>query len=118
MPGTFPTTPGYAAIRTRRRHFNLSSESLSGRRQVRSLASRRREFTIVFPPMTRTEFDPIWDFIDLQDGMLGTFTLTIFDPASDSATMNVTCRFAGDVQEFDLDNASLYRFEVDVEEVI
>jgi hypothetical protein len=94
------------------------SESITGRLQVRSLGASRREFTVQFPPMTKAEFEPIYDFILLQDGMLETFQITIPNPTRPSGTELVTVRLANDIQEFDIGVDSLYAFEIDlIEEV-
>lgn len=117
MSGTFPTSPGFKAIRTRMKHFNVSSESVNGRRQVRNLGARKRFWTLVFPPMTKAEFEPVFEFIDSQDGPYGTFSITLVDPSAPSTPETVTARLVDDIQEFEIDNASLYSFEVDIEEV-
>lgn len=113
----FPSSPGFRSVDTRIRHYNMVSESINGRLQVRSLGSSRREFTLKFPPMTRSEFDPIHDFIYAKDGSLTTFTIDIPDPDQD-AFETVTCRFANDVQEFSVRVDGLYEFEVDLIEEI
>lgn len=118
MSGTFPTSPGFTEVRTRLKHYNLSSESVNGRVQVRSLSSTRRDFTLRFPPMTKTEFDPIYAFIDSQEGMLGTFSITLPDPDNPASTFTITARLANDVQEFSLGVDNLYEFEVDIIEVV
>ena len=118
MSGSLPTSPGFTRINTRVRHYNMASESLNGRIQVRSLASSRREFTLVFPPMTKAEFEAIYEFVDSQDGMLDTFTVDIPDPTTPGSDETVTVRLASDVQEFDVGTDFLYEFEIDVIEVI
>jgi hypothetical protein len=118
VSGSLPTSPGFASVTTRSKHYNMFSESLNGRIQVRSLASSRREFTLVFPPMTKAEFEPIYEFIDSQDGMLDTFTVDIPDPTTPGSNETVTVRLASDVQEFGVGNDFLYDFEIDVIEVI
>jgi hypothetical protein len=118
MSGTFPASPGFTEIRTRLKHYNLSSESVNGRIQVRSLGSTRREFTLKFPPMTKAEFEPIHEFIDSQEGTLGTFSITLPDPDSPAYAFTITARLANDVQEFSLGVDNLYEFEVDIIEVV
>jgi len=118
MAGTFPTEPGFRNVSTRVRSYNLMSESITGRLQVRSLGASRREFTVEFPPMTKAEFEPIYDFLLLQDGMLETFSITIPNPTTVSGEETVTVRLANDVQEFDKGVNSLYSFEVDLIEEI
>ena len=45
MSGTYPLSPYFESVKYKKRHYNLMSESLNGRTQVRSLSSSRREFT-------------------------------------------------------------------------
>ena len=113
----FPSSPGFRSVSTRVVHYNLRSESINGRLQVRSLGSSRRAFTLSFPPMTRAEFDPIHDFINAKQGSYTTFTIDVPDPDQD-AYETVTCRFANDVQEFGAGVDGLYEFEVDLIEEI
>lgn len=86
MSGTFPSSPGFRAINMRARNFNLSSESVSGRQQVRSLGGHRWAFTVVLPPMRRATFAPIDAFISNQDGMLGTFQIVLPEYSTTSGT--------------------------------
>lgn len=117
MAGTFPTSPGFRSVNTSYRHYNLMSESINGRLQVRSLGSSRREFTVQFPPMTKAEFEPIYDFLLLQEGMLETFQIAIPNPTN-ATYETVTVRLANDVQEFGVGVDGLYEFEVDLIEEI
>jgi hypothetical protein len=118
MAGTFPTSPGFRRVRTKLKHYQLASESINGRIQVRSLNSSRREFTVEFPPMTKAEFEPVYEFIAAQQGMLETFSIAIPDPTTPGSNETVTVRLANDVQEFSIGIDSLYSFEIDLVEVI
>jgi hypothetical protein len=118
MAGTFPTSPGFTQVRTRLKHYQLSSESINGRIQVRSLNSSRREFTISFPPMTKAEFEPIYEFIDAQQGMLETFSIAIPDPTTPGSNETITVRLMNDVQEFSISVGDFYELEVDLVEVV
>lgn len=118
MAGTFPSNPGFVNVDTRIKHYNLMSESVNGRLQVRSLGASRREFTIEFPPMTKAEFEPIYDFLLLQEGMLETFQIVLPNPTEISGEETVTVRLANDVQEFSKGVDSLFSFEVDLIEEI
>ncbi len=115
MSGTFPISPGFTDVQTSLRHYQLSSESLNGRVQVRSLGASKRTFTVTFPPMTRLEFKPIEDFIEAQEGMLETFQIALPTPDGEET---VTVRLANDVQEFSVGVDQLYEFEVEMIEVL
>lgn len=89
MSGTFPSI-GWRAANLRGQNFNYSSESKSGRKQVRNRGGHRWQFTAVFPPMTRSAFSPVMAFIESQEGMLGTFQVTIPILSSTSGTVSGT----------------------------
>ena len=116
MP-TFPSSPKYRSIDTRVRHYNLKSESINGRLQVRSLGSNRREFTLSYPPMSKADFEPIYDFIVARQGSYETFDIAIENPTN-ATDETVTVRFDGDIQEFSAGVDGFYRFEVDLIEEI
>ena len=78
MSGTFPISSiGTVTAKISSKVFNLASESVSGRTQVRSIGGHRWEFTLVFPPMTRAEFGPVTAFISQQAGMAESFQVTL-----------------------------------------
>jgi hypothetical protein len=118
MAGTFPTSPGFTSVETKLKHYQLKSESINGRIQVRSLNSSRREFRVEFPPMTKAAFDPIYEFVVAQEGMLETFSIAIPDPTTPGSNETVTVRMANDIQEFAIGVDGFYRFEIDLVEVI
>ena len=76
MSGAFPTTPIANAINIRNNQTTIVSTSISGRRQARQLQNQRWEMTVSFPIMTRTNFAPIFAFINSQRGRKETFTYT------------------------------------------
>lgn len=86
MSGTYPTSPGFTSVGFTSREYNLSSTSLSGRVQVRSLGSQRFEFTASYPPMERSTFLPVQAFIASQRGMSETFTIVLPDISENSGT--------------------------------
>jgi len=113
----FPSTPKYQSISTRVRHYNLMSESINGRLQVRSLNSSRREFTVSYPVMTKSDFEPIYDFIIARQGNYDPFDIALENPTLGTEE-TITVRFDGDIQEFDAGVDGFYRFEVDLIEEI
>lgn len=92
MSGTYPATPEASAIQVSSLKFNLMSESLSGRRQVRGIGSQRWAITASYNPMTRAEFMPVFSFIVAQDGQFETFQFVppIVGTTAGSATGTVT----------------------------
>lgn len=77
MSGTYPTTPVFSALNFTSQYFNLSSETISGRIQVRNIGGQRFSFTASYPPMTRAEFQPVIAFIMKQRGKAETFTIVL-----------------------------------------
>jgi hypothetical protein len=75
MSGTYPTDPEFQAINVVSKHSTLMSETVSGRRQFRSVGGQRWEFTARYNPMTRAEFMPVYAFVTSQQGMLGSFMI-------------------------------------------
>jgi len=118
MAGVFPTNVGFQEVTFKKRRYDLFSESINGRTQVRSLGAVRRELTITFPPMTRAQFKPVYDFIESQGGRVGTFTISVPDPTSENNNITLTVRLANDLQEYPLGVGLFYRYEVDLIEVL
>ena len=77
MSGTYPTTPSFSSVGFSSKSYNLMSESLSGRTQVRHIGGQRFEFKATYPPNTATEFAPVNAFIMAQNGMAETFQIVL-----------------------------------------
>jgi len=86
MSGTYPSTPIFQSIGFRSQHYNLSSESVSGRTQVRNIGGQRFEFSASYSSLKRSEFAPVHAFIMSQRGMAETFTIVL--PEISSQTGN------------------------------
>lgn len=118
MAGSFPSNVGFTNVSFGKKRYDLFSESINGRTQVRSLGAVRRELTITFPPMTRAEFKPVYDFIESQDGRHGVFTIAVPDPSHATNNITITVRLANELQEYPIGVDSLYNYEVDLIEVL
>jgi hypothetical protein len=90
MSGTYPTTPVFNFVNFRSEFFNLSSETISGRIQVRNIGGQRFGFSAAYPPLTRAEFSPVLGFIMAQRGMAETFTIVLPELSSASGTVSGT----------------------------
>lgn len=90
MSGTYPTSPVFTSANFRSEFFNLSSQTISGRTQVRNIGGQRFTFTAAYPPMTRTEFSPVMGFLMAQRGMAETFTIVLPEVSSSSGSVSVT----------------------------
>lgn len=117
MAGAFPDV-GFKEVTFKKKHYDLMSESINGRTQVRNLGASRRELTVSLPPMTKAEFAPIAAFIESQNGRAGTFSITVPDPSHATNNITLTVRLANDVQEYPIGVDSLYNYEVDLIEVL
>jgi hypothetical protein len=90
MSGTYPTSPVFTSANFRSEFFNLSSQTISGRTQVRNIGGQRFTFTAAYPPMTRGEFSPVMGFIMAQRGMAETFTIVLPEISSSSGSVSGT----------------------------
>ena len=90
MSGTYPTTPIFSTIGFRSVNYNLSSQSISGRTQVRNIGRQRFEFSAQYTRMTRSEFAPILVFTMAQRGSAETFTIVLPQISSKSGDASGT----------------------------
>lgn len=63
----------------------IVSESMNGRKQVKTLREQNYTFRAVFVPMTNQDFKPIYAFLAKQRGQFGTFTINL--PVSHDGTL-------------------------------
>ncbi len=73
MSGTFPNSPAPRSIDVESVEPTLVSISSNLRRQARSRGGQRWIFKCSFPPMERSDFDPIFAFSVAQRGQFETF---------------------------------------------
>lgn len=73
---SYPTSPEFAAINLQSKSRNVTSETKSGRMQVRSIGSQQWQFTAQYTTLTRNNFMPVYAFCVSQGGQLGTFEVT------------------------------------------
>jgi hypothetical protein len=90
MSGTYPTTPIFSTIGFKSVNYNLSSQSISGRTQVRNIGGQRFEFSAQYTRMTRSEFAPILIFTMAQRGSAETFTIVLPQISSKSGDASGT----------------------------
>jgi hypothetical protein len=74
MSGTFPTTPVAASIKVSSFYPTMISVSHSLKRQVRRRGGHQWMFDVSYPPLTRSEFAPVYAFCIKQRGQFETFT--------------------------------------------
>lgn len=114
----FPTTPAIAEAQASKKYYQLVSESINGRVQARSIGASRRSWTLMWPPMTRAEFDPLYTYIDTIEGQLNTFDISLPDPKNPGTNETVECRLAEPLQEYEIGVDNLVEFELEIIEVL
>jgi len=90
MSGTYPASPVFASIGFKSQHYNLSSESVSGRTQVRNIGGQRFEFSAQYSKLSRAEFAPVMAFVMAQRGMAETFSIVLPEISSKTGTASGT----------------------------
>lgn len=88
MSGTYPSSPGFRSTKLRSINRNYSSETTSGREQVRNKGGQQWAFTASYNPISRTRFAPVDAFITNQDGRLETFQIVL--PVLSSASGDIS----------------------------
>jgi len=87
MSGTFPTSPAPSSVEIQSLEPNLVSVTQNLKRQVRTRGGQRWSLKVSFPPMTRSEFAPIYAFAMAQRGQFESF---VFTPPVISVSQGVT----------------------------
>lgn len=72
-----PVSPEPISFKITSKVKTLKSESLSGKILTRKIGGQRFEATLVYPPMTRTQFSAIHAFLMEQAGMSGVFYIKL-----------------------------------------
>ena len=90
MSGTYPTSPVFNSVNFTSEFFNLSSQTISGRTQVRNIGGQRFTFTASYPRLSRSEFSPVQGFLMAQRGMAETFTMVLPEVSSSSGSVSGT----------------------------
>jgi hypothetical protein len=75
MSGALPTSPSFADITITSIVPTLQTKSIAGNRQVRQIGGQYFKLYASYPPMTRSQFAPIYGFIMKQRGSFETFTV-------------------------------------------
>ena len=79
MAGTLPTTPKFQTLNIRSNNNTLTTRSMSGRVQAKSLFTQYWSFTASYPVGTRADFGELMAFIVKQKGQYETFTAILPD---------------------------------------
>lgn len=77
MSGSLPTSPALQSVTIKHNTPNIISFSVSGRRQVKSSSAQFFSFDCAYPPMKRSDAQPVYAFLTAQKGQFETFTVTL-----------------------------------------
>jgi len=85
---SYPTTPTPSSIKITSESPAFVSVAQNLRRQTRSVGAQRWDIELAYPPMTRSDFAPLWAFIVSKKGRYSSFTFVPpeFGNTSGSAT--------------------------------
>lgn len=86
MSGTYPASPIFSSVGFKSVYYNLSSQSLSGRTQVRNVGGQRFEFSASYSRLLRAEFAPVLAFVMSQRGAAETFSIVLPEVSSTSGS--------------------------------
>jgi hypothetical protein len=95
MSGTYPASPIFESVGFKSVYYNLSSQSISGRTQVRNIGGQRFEFTASYSRLFKSEFAPVQAFVMSQRGMAETFNIVLPEISTTSGTASGTVRANG-----------------------
>jgi hypothetical protein len=79
MSGTYPTTPEFASVGFASEQKTITSTSDSGKMFTVQVDGQRFKFSASYPPMSRSEFAPVYAFIMKQRSQKETFQIALPD---------------------------------------
>ena len=77
MSGNLPTSPALQSVNIKHNTPNIVTFAVSGRRQVKTSSAQFFSFDCLYPPMKRSDAQPIYAFLTAQKGQFETFTMTL-----------------------------------------
>ena len=87
--GTGTVGPGFASVKVTANQPTSVSITNSGRATARSIAGHRWQIAITYNPLTRAEFEPIYNFLLERRGRLKPFEVVL--PQYNSPQTAITC---------------------------
>jgi hypothetical protein len=85
-----PQTDHIQAVELTSNQPTVQTQSISGRRQVRSFASQFYSMKITMPPMAEADLRRVYGFLIQQQGAKGTFTIAPYNLKRVSGTQSAT----------------------------
>ena len=75
MSGAFPTSPGFRSLNFQDNRPVLVNQTLSGKKSARLIGSQYFSFSVGMPPLTQSEAQSIFAFLQKQKGGFENFTI-------------------------------------------
>ena len=79
MSGTYPTTPEFRSLNFASEQKTLTSTTDSGKMFSTQIDGQRFKFSATYPPMSRSDFQPVYAFIMKQRSQKETFQISLPD---------------------------------------
>ena len=79
MSGTYPTTPEFASVGFGSEQKTITSTTDSGKMFAVQVDGQRFKFSASYPPMSRSDFSPVYAFIMKQRSQKETFQIALPD---------------------------------------
>ena len=79
MSGTYPTTPEFRSLNFASEQKTLTSTTDSGKMFSTQIDGQRFKFSATYPPMSRSDFAPVYAFIMKQRSQKETFQISLPD---------------------------------------
>ena len=95
MAGTYPTTPEFASIGFGSEQKTITSTTDSGKMFAVQIDGQRFKFSASYPPMTRSEFAPVYAFIMKQRSQKETFQIALPDLKNAKGDVSGTVTVSG-----------------------
>jgi len=87
---SFVEGPGFASVKFASNQPTAFTKTLSGRATTRSIAGHNWQISITYNPMTRAQFEPIYNFLQEKRGRLKSFEVVLPQYDSPQSAITVT----------------------------
>ena len=95
MSGTYPTTPEFASIGFTSEQETITSTTDSGKMFAVQVDGQRFKFSASYPPMSRSDFAPVYAFIMKQRSQKETFQIALPDLKNAKGDVSGTITVSG-----------------------
>ena len=95
MSGVYPTTPEFSSVGFSSEQKTITSTTDSGKMFAVQVDGQRFKFSASYPPMTRSEFAPVYAFIMKQRSQKETFQIALPDLKNAKGDVSGTITVSG-----------------------